>query len=380
MRVGPNNTTANPSPQYLYTLQNARMAWLAQSDQSLPPLPEVLLVQPSTVASPQATDWIWRRSLLDAETFEPAFTVDPVRFTPIIRNADGSISQDYDGDDGDTLRFGDGIFGDIPEPGTIFQVTYRVGCGSLGNVAADTIVNVSPTAVASMISVTNPFAAQGGVDEESAQSVQRLAPQAFRAVQYRAVRQEDYERAAEGLPWVLQAGTVFRWTGSWRTIFTTADPKGSETISIGQHTDLINLLNRYRLAGYESYTPVPHYISLDLLITVCAQPDAFRGDVEAAILSALSTKTLPNGTTGFFYFDKFAPGTPLERSTLEAAIQGAYGVGGVLSILYRQRGVTPTYVSLPQTIQVGISDILHVDNDPSKPNSGSIKVIVEGGK
>ena len=110
-----------------------------------------------------------------------------------------------------------------------------------------------------MLNATNPFAAVDGADEETDGRVQRLAPQAFRAQQFRAVRPEDYERAAETLPWVQNAGTVFRWTGSWLTVFTTADPRGSEQIPVGEHTELIDLLNRYRLAGYESYTPAPEY-------------------------------------------------------------------------------------------------------------------------
>jgi len=102
--------------------------------------------------------------------------------------------------------------------------------------------------------------------------------------------------------------------------------------------------------------------------------------VEAAILSALSTSKFVDGSTGFFFFDNFTFGTPLERSTLEAAIQKAYGVAGVVSIKYRQRGVIPVYVEIPDEVQVHADQILRVDNDPSRPERGSLKVRVEGGK
>src|SRR5262249_12609893 len=154
-------------------------------------------------------------------------------------------------------------------------------------------------------------------DAEPDETVRRLAPQAFRAQRLYDVRPGDYQATAETLPWVLRAGTVFRWTGSWLTVFTTPDPKGTELVSLDEHIELIDLLNRYRLAGYESYVPAPVYVGIDLTITVCANPDAFRGDVEAALLSALSTSKFPDGTTGFFYFDRFTFGTPLERSALE---------------------------------------------------------------
>ena len=373
-------STAHPSSaiyQHLYTLKNAPLVWLDRDDPELAPLPEiVLLEQTASDISP----WIWRRSLLKAEEFESAFTLDPVRYSPIARLERGLLASDYDGDDGDTIRFGDGVFGEIPTEGAVFQVIYRSGGGAIGNVAADTITGIDPTAIGIISSVTNPFPAVGGADAETNERVRRLAPQAFRAKQFRAVRPEDYQAATQTLPWVQRAGTVFRWTGSWLTVFTTPDPKNSETITVPQQTQLINLLNRYRLAGYESYVPAPRYVSLDLQVRVCAQPDVFRGDVEAAILSILSDARLPDGSMGFFYPDRWSFGMPLERSALEAAIQSADGVAGVVSILYRQRGVILDYIDLPDTVTLPVDAILRVDNDSNYPERGSLRLFVEGGK
>ena len=140
------------------------------------------------------------------------------------------------------------------------------------------------------------------------------------------------------------------------------------------------MLNRYRLAGYESYAPAPRYAALDLLIRICASADAFRGDVQSAVLRALSTARYPNGFTGFFQFERFTFGTPLERSALEAAIQGAPGVAGVLSVRFRRRGFTAGFVSMPDTVTVGSNEIVLVENNPSRPERGSIQLQVEGGK
>ncbi|MEG4318624.1 MULTISPECIES: baseplate J/gp47 family protein [unclassified Microcoleus] len=365
-------------PQYLYTLRVAPLAWLASDEPDLPPLPEILL-QPQASGNP----WQWRRKLLDAEQFESAFTLDPAKYSRIARIKDGSSFQehlDYDGDEGDTIRFGDGIFGEIPDRETVFQVTYRVGGGAIGNVAADAIARIDSTALASIAAVTNPFPATGGADREPTERVRRLAPQAFRAKQFRAVRSQDYQAAAQTLPWVQRAGTVFRWTGSWLTVFTTPDPLDSEALTVPQHTQLIDLLNRYRLAGYESYVPSPRYISLDLRVQVCARPDAFRGDVEAALLVALSATRQRDGTTGFFHVDRWTFGMFLERSALESAIQNAGGVAGVVAIQYRQRGITNIFLDLPDTVQIPVDAILRLDNDPSRPERGSLNITVEGGK
>jgi len=371
-RSGPNDTL-----QSLYTLQNAPLAWLPpQADPSAAPLPELVLKQVPAAAQ----RWIWRRVLLDAEPFENAFTLDPAKFVPTARDFNSAPIQDYDSDQGSTIRFGDGSFGGKPEAGDSFQVSYRVGGGAAGNVAADSITQLAPGVPDWIKAVTNPFSAAGGQDEETAQRVRRLAPQAFRAVQYRAVRPEDYVAAAQTLPWVSRAGSVFRWTGSWLAVFTTPDPRDSETITVAEHIELVELLNRYRMAGYESYAPAPRYVGLDLTIQVCALPEAFRGDVEAAVLKALSSRRFADGTTGFFHPERFSFGTPLERSALEAAIQGVGGIAGVSSIHYRRRGVTPFPVAMGDTVPVAADQIIRVDNDPSLPERGSLHVEVDGGK
>jgi len=143
---------------------------------------------------------------------------------------------------------------------------------------------------------------------------------------------------------------------------------------------LIDLLNRYRMAGYESYTPDPVYVGIDLIVTVCACPSSFRGDVEAAVIRALSTDVFADGSSGFFYLGRFNFGAPLERSALEAAIQAANGVAGVISILYRERGVTPSWTNMPETLTVKPNQILRMDNDRNRPERGTLRVVVEGGK
>jgi predicted phage baseplate assembly protein len=259
-------------------------------------------------------------------------------------------------------------------------VTYRVTAGAAGNVAADTITNVPHALSGVLLSVSNPFVATGGADEESIEHVRWTAPQAFRARQFRAVRAEDFDKAAEELPWVIDAGTAVRWTGSWLTVFTTAQPSGREQLTLDEHSQLIELLNRRRLAGYEVYTPAPHYVGLDLVVIVCAQPWALRGEVEAAIAVELGTRVRPDGGAAFFAPGRLRFGTPLERSELEAAVQRAVGVDGVLQVRFRRRGYTPFFVPMPEVVMVGRDQIIRVDNDPSEPDHGSLRIVVEGGK
>jgi hypothetical protein len=186
------------------------------------------------------------------------------------------------------------------------------------------------------------------------------------------VRPEDYDEAiVRTLPWVQRAGTRFRYTGSWLSIFTAVDPRGSESLPPGQAVELTKLLDRYRMAGYEAYGLAPRYASLDISISVCARPDAFRGDVEEGVLEALAE---------FFQPDRFTFGVPLERSALEAAVQDIPGIDGVTNLLYRRRGHTPGFVTMLDTVEVAVDEIVRADNDPSRPDAGSFLVDVGGGK
>ena len=49
IRTGPNNTPDAPAIQYLYPLQHARMAWLAQEGLDALPLPEIDLATISSI-------------------------------------------------------------------------------------------------------------------------------------------------------------------------------------------------------------------------------------------------------------------------------------------------------------------------------------------
>ena len=389
VRLGPNWTPQDPTPNYLYCLGNGPLAWIAGTgtdpDASQPARPEIVLSQ-----GPADQPWNWVRWLLDAGPGDAVFTLTPEQYSPVLtascyqgegQKAVRSTWFDYDGGNGTTIRFGDGTFGSLPTPGLTFQALYRVGGGVIGNVAADAITIVPADPVnAHVLSCTNPFPATGGTDAETAQQIRDRAPQAFAANPLRIVRPADYVAAAQSLPWVHQAGTTFRWTGSWLTVLTAADPVDTEQPTLAEVALLTGLLNRRRLAGYESYVLAPRYVSVDLQITLCANPAYFAADVEEAVLNALRPGGLPGGGVGFFNHSRWGFGAPLEPSALLAAVQACPGVDGVTQMLFRQRGLQSDWTPLTETLTVGVDQILRVDDDPSHPEAGSLTVIVNGGK
>lgn len=376
-RLAANSTAEAPRWQALHALAHEPLAYLEAAD-GRTVAPEVRVVRAG--ATPQ--EWQWATRLLDVGPFEEKFAVEPMAWRVVSpdRPPSSAVASDYDGSRGATLRFGDGTFGELPNKGDVFEVRYRISRGMLGNVAADTITGIDPAWATTIAAASNPFSARGGADAETDEQIRRRAPFAFRTVTYRAVRPEDYNAAAERLGWVQRAGTVFRWTGSWPTVFTTADPESAGQISRDQHVELIELVNRYRLAGYECYAPSPRYVSLDLQIDLCARPEAFRGDVHAGVHRALDPRRYPDGQVGFFHVDNFTLGTDFERSRLEAAIQAVPGVAGVRSIKYRRRGHINTFVEMPGVIPLAPGEIFRLDNNASRPERGSYRLQVEGGK
>jgi predicted phage baseplate assembly protein len=290
------------------------------------------------------------------------------------RGGEEIVHQDYAGSDGKTVRFGDNAFGKVPD-NRMFHVSYRLGNGRRGNVAADALVNFDSTSMTFVDSITNPLPAENGADAETADEVKQLAPEAFRAVTYRAVREEDYREAAERLAWVQRAGAQFRWTGSWLTAFVTPDPLGAVSVTENQRGELAVQLDRFRQAGREAVVTDPTYADIDLIITVCVQPFAYPGDVAARVLTALVGN---KKTIGFFSADNYTFGDPLRRSQLEAVIQRVPGVRAAGEIQIRRRGYFDWQV-LTGPYEVGHREVLRLENDPDYPERGTLELILEGG-
>ncbi len=322
------------------------------------------------------------------------------------------IHQDYASNAGFTIRFGDGEFGLIPAPKTVFRVDYRLGGGGAFNMAAGAIQNkniaddrvVGPcdlplTDLSFIASVTNPLQATGGLDPQSPDEIRQVAPEAFSAVTYRAVRPEDYAEAAERLPWVQNAGAAFRWTGSWLTAFVTPDPKanpirwtdnyisnfsytdarGMSTLAPQQRYELQEQIDRFRQAGREAYVLDPVYANMDIEIEVCVLPTAYRGEVEERVLEALMGTPGFIPVPGYFSPDRFTFGTPLDRSTLEACIQDVPGVNAVEKIRFRRRGWFDWKLFTALTYDPGTDTIIQVENDPDHPEKGILSLKMHGG-
>ena len=83
---------------------------------------------------------------------------------------------------------------------------------------------------------------------------------------------------------VQNAVATLRWTGSWYTVFITAERKGEGPLTTALRKQLKRNINRYRLAGQDTELEPPQYVSLQIDLTICVDPDYFRADVETALM------------------------------------------------------------------------------------------------
>jgi len=278
-----------------------------------------------------------------------------------------------------SLRFGDDYHGRRPESGTEFTADYRIGNGTTGNVGLESIAHIVTTD-GRLLGVDNPIPASGGVDPESAEQIRRDVPEAFRT-QERAVTPADYAEKAALLSDVQKAAATFRWTGSWHTVFITADRKGGKVVDYQFEEEILDHVERYRMAGYDLEVDGPRYVPLELAITVCVKPEYFRSDVRAALMRIFSKGWLDDGRPALFHPDNFTFGQPVYLSRLYAAAQSVQGVASVVIDRFQRLRMIDDSQPLDEgVLKLGRLEIARLDNDPNFPERGVVHIEVGGGK
>jgi predicted phage baseplate assembly protein len=270
---------------------------------------------------------------------------------------------------------------------------YRIGNGRAGNIGRESLVHVaSPSVLADwpdLIAIRQPIAARGGADPESIEEVRQLAPRAFRAEQFRAVTEKDYERAALKLHSVAAAKCAFRWTGSWHTVFVAVHPRrmedliteegGRTRLTDGMARTVQNHLIRYKLAGYDLEARTAQYVPLEISTELCIAPGHFRGDVLQAAYRALSNRQFADGTVGFFHLSRFTFGQPVYLSQLYAALERVEGVDSAVVTVFKRYWMMANDELEQGVIPMGPWEIPRLDNDPNFMENGILRLTAVGG-
>jgi hypothetical protein len=219
------------------------------------------------------------------------------------------------------VLFGDGIEGSpLPTGQNNVQATYRVGSGAAGNVAASSITTLidRPLGVSG---VTNPQAATGGQDAQSADEIRANAPQSVLTLG-RAVSVEDYQNFAATFAGIAKAHAIWIPSGPGRGLFLTVAASGGAALPPGNPT-LAYLVTALQAYG-NPLIPITAQSFLETLFRVEADvrcdPAYDPAAVKAAVKAALAQR---------YSFAARSFGQGVSSDEIEAFIQAVPGVVAV---------------------------------------------------
>ncbi len=311
------------------------------------------------VSMPGAAEWTAQRDLLASGPFADEFVVE-------IENDHRAL-----------VRLGDDLNGHRPEPGTDFTATYRIGLGTSGAIGGEALRHIA-IAIPEITAVRNPLAATGGEEPESLASIRSRAPFAFRT-QERAVTRADYAEVTQRLDSIQRAAATWRHTGSWLTVFISADRFGGAPVDAPFEAVILDHLERFRMAGYDLNADGPRFVPLELDLLVCVKGGHFRSDVHRALRALLGANRAPDGSPGLFHPDRLIFGETVYLSPVLAAVQATPGVESVRATLFRRLGDTGEGGLEDGFLTFERLEIAQLDNDPNFPDRGVLRLRLSGG-
>lgn len=281
------------------------------------------------------------------------------------------------------LRFGDGELGRVPDSGARFQATYRVGNGPSGNVGRDSIRFLVLRKIelsTDRVEPRNPLAARGGTAVEPTEEVKLLAPLAFRSRRERAITAEDYAELAERSAEIGRAAAELQWTGSWYEARVAIDPLHANEADAALLQRIESNLFRYRRMGHDLSVVSARLVPLEIAMDICVLPNFARGHVKADVLRVLGNQPLTGGELGFFHPDNLSFGEGIRLSRLVAAVKGVAGVETVRVTELRRVGGLQGREIEDGILPIAAREVAQLDNDPSLPENGVLKLTMRGGR
>lgn len=314
--------------------------------------------------------WTTVPDLLASERFAPHVVVEP-------GTAPGAAY----------VRFGDGVLGRRPTDGAPFVARIRHGGGPRGNVGAGAVAHLVSNDGAGIDAVDNPIAAMGGTLSEPRHAVHVAAPQSFRTPR-RAVTVADYAEVAARHPAVSRAFARRHWTGSWYTMTLALDLVGGGVVDRSIEADLRAFIESHRLAGHDLEFISPVFVPLDIVLYVCVAQDAYSADINRDLLALFSDQNLPDGTRGLFHPDVLEFGSDVPFSPIIARAMQVDGVswigthdGADIQVGRFGRMDQPGVDYADDAVlPIASVEIARLDNDPSRPENGRIRFIMNGGR
>jgi hypothetical protein len=282
-----------------------------------------------------------------------------------------------------TLRFGNGVNGQLLPHDAVVHADYQIGGGHEGNVGANQLTHVRPLTgvlTGAIVAAWNPFDVVNARDPESAEKIRRNAPEAYRARQLRAVTLADYVRRAEEVPGVSRAVARYAWTGSWRTVRVVIDPVGTTVLADALRTEIAAHLEAVRLIGEDIELRPPRFVPLAIEIALCADPDYWREDLRFVLEQEFSDGYTADGRRGFFHSDAFTFGQALHRSAIEGRIHAVAGIEHIVGIVMKRFDAPTPGSPGTEVLEMGFDEVVLCANDPDHLERGLIRFEIQGGR
>ncbi|HVN06241.1 MAG TPA: putative baseplate assembly protein [Bryobacteraceae bacterium] len=343
--LGNGNGAANQS----FALKKNPLTYLPSTDPaSESPVQSTLTIQVNGVA------WNEADNLLEADSQAQEYT----------------LTEDSSGVT--TVVFGDGVHGAPPPTGVSnVHARYRVGLGTSGNVASGGIKQLLDS-IPGIQQVTNPQSSAGGADAESTDRIAVNAPASVRVFN-RAVSTEDYAALALLFPGIAKASASWIASGGVQpylqlTVATAGQTPITATPLCGQLRDFLDQRRDINIPlRIASFTPV--YVTVALTVDILDQYP--RQATLNAVQAALNPGDNPDGSAGFFAFDRLGFGESLHLSELYAVVQA---VPGVSDTNVTQFSVTGAAAPIAPDILIGPTQIAIITNDPTQPQNGLLTI------
>jgi predicted phage baseplate assembly protein len=303
----------------------------------------------STELGQTRDEWTLRESLAFSREGQKDFTIE------------------VDEEDRAIVMFGDGVLGAIPAPGSIIKASYRVGGGSQGNVAPNTIETIidAPQLALLGAQVTNPAPATGGAERESIEHAVSHAPQVFRS-RKRAVTAQDYEALAldfKGVGKVLAEGT------SWNVVTLFIAPAGGGHVS--------DVLQANLLAYFEDKRPISTIIEIEDVDYVPIYVTAAVG-VKSYYLREDVTEHVQQAVSKLLAFENVSFQQTVYLSKFYEAIEAIDGVAFVNISEFRREDQLSGFVVPSGKIELGAHEIPTLPSD-DPAYAGGLRVELEEG-
>lgn len=291
------------------------------------------------------------------------------------------------------LRFGDGELGFLPETGTQFSATYRIGNGLSGNLGANAISYIvfhNVTFNKLKLRVHQPLPAKGGTLPEPISQVKllasRLLDNKLDKKLERAITADDYAQIVmQDFPTKVQrASATLRWTGSFHQVLVVIDPFAQEFVREEVEPKLLQditaHLNLYRRIGHDVIVKQATYVPLDIAMNVYVKSGYLRGHIKAALLDTFSNRILPDGRRGFFHPDNLTLGKGIALSQLVASVHTIPGVESV-SVTKLERLLEGANGEIEAGfLSINSLEIARLDNNPNFPENGKFSLDIRGGR